>query len=79
MTGSGYATPGAVNGVTIAFASVATIAVLLRLFTRIRLARNAGTDDVFVTLALVCTLGLVVCTWFEGASHHSVSGIGTPR
>lgn len=54
MTISGYAAPAAVDGVTISFTAVAAVAVSLRLFTRLRIVRNGGLDDAFISAALVC-------------------------
>ena len=53
MTNAGHAPGGAVVGVTVALTILAGMAVFSRLATRIGVAMNGGTDDVFITLALV--------------------------
>ena len=53
MAMSGHASGEAVVGVTIAMTILASMAVITRLYTRFGIVRNAGTDDVFIVLALV--------------------------
>ncbi|KAK6429692.1 hypothetical protein LTR95_014158 [Oleoguttula sp. CCFEE 5521] len=50
------ASPIAVLAVTLVFIILATIATILRLYTRLVIARNAGLDDVFIALALAFAL-----------------------
>ncbi|KAF2463476.1 uncharacterized protein BDR25DRAFT_245562 [Lindgomyces ingoldianus] len=49
-----------VIAVTEAFTVVAGAVVFLRLFTRVAVLRNAGFEDVCITVAMACSIGLTV-------------------
>ena len=60
-------------GTTIAFTLLAFIAVLLRLFTRLRLVQQSGIDDVFISVAMLLSIVLTVTMCQEvnyGGSRH---------
>lgn len=50
---SGHASPHAIVVTKIVFTIIAAILTLGRLYTRTRIVRNAGLDDVFIALSLV--------------------------
>ncbi|KAI7209928.1 hypothetical protein KC333_g8498 [Hortaea werneckii] len=62
---SGYASPQSVIGVTITFLVIAVLAVALRLWTRFFIVRHPGFDDLFIAGAVLCTIGLAICTCVE--------------
>ncbi|RMY08643.1 hypothetical protein D0866_14733, partial [Hortaea werneckii] len=62
---SGYASPQSVIGVTITFLVIAVLAVALRLWTRFFIVRHPGLDDLFIAGAVLCTIGLAICTCVE--------------
>ncbi|OAG12116.1 uncharacterized protein CC84DRAFT_1080938 [Paraphaeosphaeria sporulosa] len=43
------------------FSAFATLTVLLRLYTRLFVIRYLGVEDYFVSIALVCSIGLNIC------------------
>jgi hypothetical protein len=49
-------------GVSVAFVSVSTLLVALRLYTRCFVVRSPGADDVTIALAQVLSIGLSVVT-----------------
>ena len=57
---SGHTSQPAIYGTTIAFTVLACITVLLRLLTRLFIARKAGWDDIFISVAAVFTILLAV-------------------
>lgn len=65
---SGHADPSAVLAVTITFTVLAGVAVLLRLYSRLFIARSAGWDDAFICFALVWTIAETVAVAFQGQS-----------
>lgn len=50
---SGYASAKAVLSVSLVFTMLALACVILRLFTRIWIARSSGLDDVCITVGIV--------------------------
>ncbi|KAF2471759.1 uncharacterized protein BDR25DRAFT_367608 [Lindgomyces ingoldianus] len=48
-------------GTTVGFLAVTWMAVALRLYTRVRIVREAGWDDFLVTVASVCNTAATVC------------------
>ncbi|KAF2170774.1 hypothetical protein M409DRAFT_51034 [Zasmidium cellare ATCC 36951] len=60
MAASGHAPGSAVVGVTISFTVLAFMATVMRLYTRIGIVRNAGLDDIVITIALALTSVLTV-------------------
>ncbi|KAF2874427.1 hypothetical protein BDV95DRAFT_566165 [Massariosphaeria phaeospora] len=44
-----------------AFTGIAAITVLLRLYTRFFVVRRPGIEDYFITLAMLCSVGLTIC------------------
>lgn len=74
---SGHADPSAIIAVTIAFTVIAGVAVLLRLYSRMCVARSAGWDDAFICFALIWTIGQTVAVSFQGRSSTHPS-YGTP-
>jgi hypothetical protein len=57
---SGHASSTSVVVVTLTFINLAILFVLFRIYARLRIARNAGLDDVFISLALVRALVVVI-------------------
>ncbi|KAK7186798.1 hypothetical protein DPSP01_001148 [Paraphaeosphaeria sporulosa] len=55
-------------GVSSAFTALATLTVLLRLYTRFSLVKCAGLEDYFITLAMLCSIGLTVCIGVQAAN-----------
>jgi uncharacterized membrane protein len=49
-------------GVSVAFVSVSTLAVLLRLYTRYVVVKAPGADDVTIAIAQVLSIGVSVAT-----------------
>ncbi|KAK5721288.1 hypothetical protein LTR17_014750 [Elasticomyces elasticus] len=74
---SGHAPKHAVIGTTITFTLLAALAVLLRLYTRIKIiSRSAGIDDLFISLAMLLSILLTICQCREthyGGSQHFAS------
>lgn len=62
--------------VNIVFASLATVSVALRLYTRLRITASFGMDDVFEVIALVRAFHLdpiyveSICSWLTGRISH---------
>ncbi|KAL5374832.1 hypothetical protein DPSP01_011668 [Paraphaeosphaeria sporulosa] len=50
------------------FSAFATLTVLLRLYTRLFVIRYLGVEDYFVSIALVCSIGLNICIGIQ-AKH----------
>jgi hypothetical protein len=50
---SGHASGKSVVTVTLTFIILAALFVLFRIYARLKIARNPGLDDVFISLALV--------------------------
>lgn len=66
MAASGHAPGSAVVGVTISFTVLAFMATVMRLYTRIGIVRNAGLDDIVITIALALTIVLTVTMCQQG-------------
>ena len=66
MALSGHASPLAIIVVTIVWTAIAVIAVLLRLFCRVAIARNPGWDDLFIGIAACLAIGLEIGTCYQG-------------
>ncbi|KAK5682121.1 hypothetical protein LTS10_005246 [Elasticomyces elasticus] len=58
---SGHTPGAAVVGTTIAFTVLAAIAVLLRLYTRIKIVSRSGLDDLFISIAMLLSILLTIC------------------
>ncbi|KXL48063.1 MAG: hypothetical protein FE78DRAFT_181591 [Acidomyces sp. 'richmondensis'] len=72
---SGYAPAKAVLSISLVFTALALSCVILRLFTRIRISRSSGLDDVFITLSMVFSVLLAAATGVEvhyGLGRHTV-------
>ncbi|KAK5719515.1 hypothetical protein LTR15_008039 [Elasticomyces elasticus] len=70
---SGHAPKHAVIGTTITFTLLAALAVLLRLYTRIKIISRSGIDDLFISLAMLLSILLTICQCREthyGGSRH---------
>ncbi|KAK4903130.1 hypothetical protein LTR27_000058 [Elasticomyces elasticus] len=61
----GHASGTAVNTVVLTFTSLAVIASVLRLYTRIGVGRNGGYDDACIVVATVLTIALTVTVCLE--------------
>jgi hypothetical protein len=48
---------------------IAGVVVIARLYTRLRIVRSAGLDDLFIGLALVPTIGLAICVCLGNVCH----------
>ena len=66
MTLSGHASPPAIVAVTMVWTAVAVIAVLLRLYCRLAIAKNPGYDDALLGAAACLAIGLQIGTCFQG-------------
>ncbi|KAI9763863.1 MAG: hypothetical protein M1840_009047 [Geoglossum simile] len=55
-----------VNGILL---PIAMAVVIARLYTRLRVVRSAGLDDLFIGLALVPTIGLAICVFLGKICH----------
>lgn len=66
MAASGHAPGTAVVGVTVSFTVLTFMATMMRLYTRIGIVRNAGLDDLVITVALVLTIVLTVTMCQQG-------------
>ncbi|KAK5154340.1 hypothetical protein LTS14_007025 [Recurvomyces mirabilis] len=67
MVSGGDASPIAVLAVTVVFTVLATLCAILRLFTRLAIAHNAGWDDAFIAAATVFSIGSAGLTILESA------------
>jgi len=79
---SGHADASAIIAVTVTFTAIAGIAVLLRLYSRIWIARSAGWDDIFICFALMWTIAQTVAVCFQGQYfkvHPTVARKGQSR
>ena len=64
----------ALIGVSVAFASVSTVIVALRLYTRFAIVSAPGGDDLTIAIAQVLSIGVSVVTILQakyGLGHHS--------
>ncbi|KAF2116403.1 hypothetical protein BDV96DRAFT_574059 [Lophiotrema nucula] len=55
------------------FSGLALIILLLRLYTRIFIVRSVGVEDYFITLAMLCSIGLTICIGIQveyGMGQH---------
>ena len=66
MTLSGHASPAAIVAVTMVWTAIAVIAVLLRLYCRLAIAKNPGFDDALLGTAACLAIGLQIGTCFQG-------------
>lgn len=73
MALSGHADPAAVLGTTIAFSTLAFLAVLLRMYSRLALVRSAGRDDAFICIAVCMSIGQTIVQCYQGkpATHQA--------
>lgn len=53
MTLSGHASQGAIYTTIVVLSVLSTLAVILRLITRLAIVRQSGWDDVFISIACV--------------------------
>lgn len=58
------------------FTTLAVVAVIMRLFTRLILVRAIGTDDVFITIAAFGTLGFLISVMERQSSRPPPSRYG---
>ena len=61
MVWGGHAPPSAVPAVTITFTVLAAIVASGRLYTRVRIVRKPGLDDVCIVIAVVRTMPRLCC------------------
>lgn len=66
MTLSGHASPLAIVVVTMVWTVIAVIAVLLRLYCRLAIAKNPGLDDALLAIGACLAIGLQVGTCLQG-------------
>ena len=71
MTLSGHASPLVVIVVTIVWTAIAVIAVLLRLYCRLVIARNPGYDDALLVIAACLSIGLQIGTCLQGTTPYA--------
>ncbi|KAF2440210.1 hypothetical protein P171DRAFT_369338 [Karstenula rhodostoma CBS 690.94] len=55
-------------GVSSAFTTIATLTVLLRLYTRFSIVKCAGLEDYLIILAMLFSIGLTVCIGVQAAN-----------
>ncbi|KAF9741478.1 integral membrane protein [Paraphaeosphaeria minitans] len=53
------------------FSAFATFTVLLRLYTRLFIIRCPGVEDYFVSIAMICSIGLNICIGIREYSRYS--------
>ena len=68
MAANGHAPGSAVVGVTISFTILAFIATSLRLITRFGIVRNAGLDDLVISIAVVLSIVLTMTMCLQGTA-----------
>lgn len=62
---SGHASPPAIVAVTMVWTAIAVIAVILRLYCRLAIAKNPGYDDALLGTAAGLAIGLQIGTCFQ--------------
>ncbi|EME42974.1 hypothetical protein DOTSEDRAFT_72404 [Dothistroma septosporum NZE10] len=76
MTASGHAPGSAVVGVTISFTILAFITTSLRLVTRLGIVRNAGLDDLVISIAVALSICLTMTMCLQvkyGMGRHAAT------
>ena len=73
MAASGHAPGSAVVGVTISFTVLAFMTTTLRLITRFGIVRNAGLDDLVISIAVLLSICLTMTMCLQGTTSSADS------